>query len=120
MLRAVLLLAAILLVSCGDSLRHGPPLLTECEPDREYTITVRILPTEDDVEKAYREYMRERGLRYSTEVSRAGWTVLRPEGERLMVLPAIRGRKDTSSMAVWGHELVHAFCGDWHPPDEVL
>ena len=105
-LRALIL--AFPLVACsGDA--YGPPLLSSCEA-KTITLTVILYPSIDAVTRARRKLD-------SDAAPVEGFTGRKtsdPNHYVLFVTPP-RGRFDDRRFYVWGHELGHAICGQWHP-----
>lgn len=101
------------LLACEPN--YGPEL--NCIPSGTLTLNVVVYDTTDQVEQAYRNWMRDRNVRVEREATRDSFCVLRSDNSRTCYLPKLRGQRDDDLMLLWGHEFAHVVCGDWHAPD---
>jgi len=86
----------------------GPPLATEC-PETSETPTFQIWIRDPDWIDA--EWHRQGGpANYQADAFQATLDT----GEKVLVLPPLRGQRDLDRMQVWGHELGHIVCGFFH------
>lgn len=106
------------LLACEPSERHGDELLGGgCLSDTDLLVNVVIMKDSFEVEKAYVQYLKDRGQRVDKKATRAAFCVIRSNNTRTCYLPALRGQRDDERMFLWGHEFAHVVCGDWHPQD---
>ena len=99
-------LLAGLLVLLAAGCQHAGPLLTECNGGT-FTIAVTLYDSDDALNEALRVY---EGALYSGPAYAWG-TKTNPIQ---LHLPKLRGQDDAFNQRVWGHELAHVACGDWH------
>ena len=91
--------------------QKGPPLTSECRPGT-ITLTVTILADRAAVKAAGEGFGidMERGDRlygFATQV-------VGTDRHTIYVTPPA-GQQDHITIEYWGHELMHAICGSWHP-----
>lgn len=88
----------------------GAPLRTECKKGTTVTLEVHILPSEEIV-NVYRAAGGTADLHHN-ELN--GFLGTSESGNLALVVPPLRGQNDKETLAVWGHELAHVLCGDFH------
>lgn len=99
------------LVGCEKA--SGPPLLTECTFDTPLTVSVVEYATEDELANRW-EYYNQMQLPEGAIPKGFATYNLVTRIHTLHVLK-IRGQQDRDRIHTIGHELMHSFCGDWHP-----
>ena len=108
-----LLLWLFLIAGCEPS--YGPELENDCTMTTDI-INVHVIEyeTESELLAAFKK------INPDTELTRddnmLGFATYRPRAQlhTLHVLK-IRGQNDSNRIETIGHELMHSFCGDWHP-----
>jgi type IV pilus biogenesis protein CpaD/CtpE len=111
----VVLLAILILSSCEPS--KGPKLTSECN----YSTTISINVIEYDNEatmKSYYEKLKPEMKKQKYALKGFATKNTRTEVHTLHIL-AIRGQNDSDRIETLGHELMHSFCGEWHPANIV-
>lgn len=92
----------------------GPPLETECN----YSIPITLTVVEYEYPKelaAQWEFYSKQKLPDNAGIEGFATHNTRTDIHTLHILK-IRGQKDSRRIETLGHELLHSFCGDWHPP----
>lgn len=110
-----------LLAGCEPS--YGPQLETECDYSTPRSIVVVEYDNESELEKAYESLNDDFQAREVRTYGFATYHVFRDpvtlevtnELHKLHVLK-VRGQNDHDRIETIGHELMHSFCGAWHPP----
>jgi len=108
----IIVLVAIVLLLLGCEKASGPPLLTECKFDTPISVMVVELEPLAMAEKW--EYYNRAKLPDGAEVKGFAIYNMVTQVHTLYILK-IRGQKDSYRIETLGHELMHSFCGDWHP-----
>lgn len=103
------------LLACEPTDRYGPELA--CVPVGIMSLNVVLYDRVEQVEQAYENWMRQKGVRIQRDATRDAFCVLRSDNSRTCYLPKLRGQRDNDRMLLWGHEFAHVVCGDWHEPD---
>jgi len=93
---------------------EGPPLTSECNYSTPITLTVIEYETERELASQW-EYYKQMKLPDGGRIEGFATYNTRTQLHTLHVLK-IRGQKDSRRIETIGHELMHSFCGDWHPP----
>lgn len=88
--------------------------LAECTFDAPIELRVKVYPNEDALARRYLELAGTHGRRLVRIDAPEGFATVQGNVHTLHVL-APRSRSDRERLATLGHELLHAFCGDWHP-----
>lgn len=110
----VLLGFAAFLGGCDPSVTQGPPLETECKFDQPVALNVVVYPTEDALRKYWNSLHPGQELPAGATVKGLATYNTRTKIHTLHVMP-IRGQNDHDRIETLGHEMMHSFCGDWHP-----
>lgn len=106
---AVILLT-VFLASCEQP--KGPPLETECKFSDPISLNVVELDERQMREKW--EYYNRQKLPAEAKVE--GFAIYnKSTGLHTLFILKIRGQNDSRRIETLGHELMHSFCGDWHP-----
>lgn len=120
MLSAIIILVfvAILMVSSAltgcEQKQVGPPLETECDYSTPITLTVVEYDDERELVAQW-EYFKKMKLPANSKLE--GFeTINTRTGLHTLHVLKIRGQRDTRRIETLGHELMHSFCGKWHPP----
>lgn len=106
---------SLFLASCEQPV--GPPLETECK----YSTPVSVYVVEYDTQSAIDdkwEYYNRTDLPEGAHAKGFATYNLVTQVHTLHVLK-IRGQNDHDRIETLGHELMHSFCGDWHPRTET-
>ena len=110
-LGVALLIFAAFLAGC-DPKPQGPPLLTECTFNTPLTVNIVELNEKEMREKW--EYYNRTKLPEGAEAE--GFAIYnKATGLHTLFVLEIRGQNDSRRIETIGHELMHSFCGDWHP-----
>ncbi len=116
MMAVVMILAfsAFLLLASCEQPKGGPPLETECNYSTPITLTVVEYDDEKELAAQW-EYYKKMKLPEGAKLE--GFeTINTRTGLHTLHVLKIRGQKDTRRIETLGHELMHSFCGAWHPP----
>jgi hypothetical protein len=106
-----LFIFALVLTGCEPK-PQGPPLLTECK--FETPLNVNIIVLDDKAMREKWEYYNRTKLPEGAEVK--GFAIHnKATGLHTLFVLEIRGQADHDRIETIGHELMHSFCGDWHP-----
>lgn len=92
---------------------HGPPLETECKYSTPIKLSVVEYESQDELNRKW-EYYNQAKLPVGANASGFAIYNLVTETHTLHVLK-VRGQNDDYRIETLGHELMHSFCGDWHP-----
>lgn len=107
-----------LLFLAGCEPTGGPELLNDCDTKltNSEIISVHVIQydTTSDLLKRFKE------INPDTELTRddrmTGFATYRPRiNLHTLHVLKIRGQNDDDRIETLGHELMHSFCGDWHP-----
>lgn len=109
----IILVAMFLLVMGGCEKVTGPPLETECKYDTPISLMVIEYDTQPQINAAWEFYTRDKLPKASNIGGFA--TYNRAVQIHTLHVLKIRGQKDSHRIETLGHELMHSFCGDWHP-----
>lgn len=103
--------ALFMLYACENK-TQGPPLETECKFSEPVSVNVVVLDEKTMREKW--EYYNRTTL--PPNVSPDGFAIYnKATGLHTLFILEIRGQTDHYRIETLGHELMHSFCGDWHP-----
>ena len=106
-----LLIFAVFLAGCEPKV-HGPELETECKFSDSISLSVVELEEREMREKW--EYYNRQKLPDGAKVE--GFAIHnKTTGLHTLFILKIRGQNDSRRIETLGHELLHSFCGDWHP-----
>ena len=118
MMFIIVLIAALVfavsatLTGCEPKPPVGPPLETECkfvDP-----ISVNVVVLDDKTMREKWEYYNRQKLPDGAKVE--GFAIYnKTTGLHTLFILEIRGQSDSRRIETLGHELMHSFCGDWHP-----
>ena len=100
-----------LMVGCEQPV--GPPLETECKFNTPISLMVIEYDTQAELDAKW-EYYNRTQLPDSAHAEGFATYNLVTQQHVLHVLK-IRGQNDSRRIETLGHELMHSFCGDWHP-----
>jgi hypothetical protein len=90
----------------------GPPLETECKYDE--TISLNVVELDERTMHEKWEYYNRAKLPDGARVE--GFAIYNKTTKiHTLFILKIRGQKDSRRIETLGHELMHSFCGDWHP-----
>jgi len=106
-----LLVLGFSLVGCEKA--SGPPLLTECNYNTPVSVNVIEYATESDLAAKFEYYNRTK-LPKGAEAKGFATYNLVTQIHTLHVMK-IRGQNDHDRIETIGHELMHSYCGSWHP-----
>ena len=102
-----LLPIVLLLAACEPS--HGPALTSECKPQT-IQLTVNILE-KNEIRKKGEEF----GIELERRDALLGFaTQVKGTNRHSIYVEMPKGQNDSNTIETWGHELMHAICGDWH------
>lgn len=105
------LFALFMLYACEPK-THGPPLETECKFSDPISLNVVVL--DDKTMREKWEYYNRQKLPDGAKVE--GFAIHnKTTGLHTLFILEIRGQADSRRIETLGHELMHSFCGDWHP-----
>lgn len=105
------LVFAAFLVGCEPK-THGPELETQCKFETPLSVNVVVL--DDKTMRNKWEYYNQQKL--PENVSPDGFAIYnKTTGLHTLFILEIRGQNDHYRIETLGHELMHSFCGDWHP-----
>lgn len=112
----VIMFVMILMVSSAltgcEPKTQGPPLETECKFSDPISLNVVELDERQMREKW--EYYNRQKLPDNARVE--GFAIYNTvTGLHTLFILKIRGQTDSRRIETLGHELMHSFCGDWHP-----
>jgi hypothetical protein len=114
----ILVFGAILLISSSmtgcEPKTQGPPLETECTWSTPTTLTVVEYDSTKELATQW-EFYKQQKLPDNAQLEGFATYNTRTQIHTLHILK-IRGQKDSRRIETLGHELMHSFCGDWHPP----
>jgi hypothetical protein len=112
----ILLVASILLISCGKK-NDGPELIkTHDYSNRELPITVMVFESNSDLNK----YLRSKDLtqRESKVEGLALWSLNAKDQTEVIdctiYVVEPKGSQDYKELTTWGHELLHCVYGSFH------
>ncbi len=112
----VIMFVLILAVSgalSGCEPKQGPPLETECKYNTPISLMVVEYDTQAEMNKAWEFYTRQK---LPEKANAEGFaTYNRAVQIHTLHVLKIRGQADSRRIETIGHELMHSFCGDWHP-----
>lgn len=107
---AGVLVCVVMVVWWGARKEHGAPLTSSCV-GQTIELTVHILPNSTAVQAAGKAHgidlERGRLLGFATKVTGTN--------RHALYVTEPRGQRDRAGIETWGHELMHAICGAWHP-----
>lgn len=106
------LLAGAALYGLSGCEPHGPPLTSDCRGGETIRLTVHILPSQIAVKELGESF----GIELEKRDKLLGFATQGPAADKhdlFVTLP--RGQNDHQTIETWGHELMHAVCGPWHP-----
>lgn len=107
-----LLIFAGFIVGCEKA--SGPPLATECKWEEPIALNVVVYSTEGELRRYWELVNPGQNLPQGAEVKGLATYNTRTKIHTLHLMP-IRGQNDHDRIETLGHELMHSFCGDWHP-----
>jgi hypothetical protein len=107
-----LLVFAGFLAGCEPKV-GGPELLTQCTFETPLTVSVIEYATEKELADKWEYYNRTK-LPEGAEAKGFATYNLVTKTHTLHILK-IRGQTDSDRIETLGHELMHSFCGAWHP-----
>lgn len=110
---ALIILFFLVLALSGCEKASGPPLQTECTFETPLTVSVIEYATESELAQKWEYYNRTK-LPEGAEAKGFATYNLVTKTHTLHVMK-IRGQNDADRIQTIGHELMHSFCGDWHP-----
>lgn len=91
---------------------QGPPLETECKFSD--PISLNVVELEEREMRQKWEYYNRQKLPDNAKVE--GFAIYnKVTGLHTLFILKIRGQTDSRRIETLGHELMHSFCGDWHP-----
>jgi hypothetical protein len=103
--------AMFMLYACEQK-TYGPPLLTECTFNTPLSVNIVELDEKEMREKW--EYYNRTKLPEGAKAE--GFAIYnKATGLHTLFVLKIRGQGDSRRIETIGHELMHSFCGDWHP-----
>ncbi len=113
----VIMFVAILWISSAltgcEPQQAGPPLETECDYSTPITLTVVEYDSEKEIVAQWEYYKK---IKMPEGAKLEGFeTINTRTGLHTLHVLKIRGQKDTRRIETLGHELMHSFCGAWHP-----
>jgi tryptophan synthase alpha subunit len=90
---------------------YGAALKKGCPSDKTVVMVIRLRDREY-IKDAYTEIG---GIVPLNKELHAFWfETSELPGVAQIYLPPPRGQEDEETMRTWGHEMMHAVCGDWH------
>jgi hypothetical protein len=109
---AIIIVAVFLLMLGGCEKMSGPNLETECR----FTTPISVMVYELDQSEMDSKWEYYNKIKLPPNVHPKGFSTynLVTQQNALFVLK-IRGQNDHDRIETIGHELMHSFCGDWHP-----
>lgn len=108
---AVCVAGAVAAASCSPTDPYGPPLQANCET-KTITLTVTVYPNAYEIQEA------RNAIEPGAPLVDAFATYHPREDRHELHVLSPRGRHDDEWFYLWGHELAHSICGDWHPKGE--
>lgn len=106
------LILAVFGALTGCEPRQGPPLETECRFSN--PISVNVVELDERQMREKWEYYNRQKLPEGAIVK--GFAIHnKATGLHTLFILKIRGQNDHDRIETIGHELMHSFCGDWHP-----
>jgi hypothetical protein len=103
--------ALFMLYACEQK-TYGPPLETQCKFETPLSVNVVVL--DDKTMREKWEYYNRQELPDGAKVE--GFAIYnKVTGLHTLFVLEIRGQGDSRRIETIGHELMHSFCGDWHP-----
>ena len=108
---AAVLIGAVIVVWLGARDERGAPLTSRCV-GQTIELTVHILPNKAAIRAAGEAH----GIELEENDGLLGFAtkVVDTNRHALYVTEPV-GQKDRDAIETWGHELMHAICGAWHP-----
>ena len=110
---AIVIVAVFLLMIGGCEKISGPPLATECK----FTTPVSVMVYEFDQPEMDTKWEYYNKSKLPPQVHPKGFATYNLlTRQHVLYILKIRGQNDHDRIETIGHELMHSFCGDWHPP----
>jgi hypothetical protein len=103
-----------MLNGCEPKQSYGPPLASECKFEQPLAVNVVVYNTEGELRRYWETLHPGQDLPQGAEVKGLATYNTRTKVHTLHLMP-IRGQNDHDRIETIGHELMHSFCGDWHP-----
>ena len=109
-----LLVFALALAGCEKA--SGPALTSECRFEEVLAVNIVAYNTEGELRRYWESVNPGQELPKDATVKGLATYNTRTKVHTLHVM-AIRGQNDHDRIETIGHELMHSFCGEWHPPN---
>lgn len=110
----VLGLISLTLFAGCEQKSYGPAFETTCKFEEPISINIAVYDSESAIRRYWESVNPGQTLPPGAEVKGLATYNTRTKVHTIHLMP-IRGQNDHDRVETLGHEILHSYCGDWHP-----